>query len=132
MAGDGERAKIVREKLLLDSEAAFRETVEKASRLLKLDESGKVHSVMDPSKLGAKQKIELYLLGIYLGHSGKLTEKGTASDEEIAIHFGLKVSEVQKRLHDLKKTGKVAPGDNGEYRLTEARLPELLRDLGCE
>lgn len=132
MTAAQEREKLVREMLVLDSEGVFRRTVEKASQVLKLDESGKVHPVLDPSRLGTKQKIELYLLGTYLGHAGKLSEKESASDEEIASHFGIKPSEVQKRLHDLKRVGKVSPDGNRSYRLTEARLGEVLSDLGVE
>jgi hypothetical protein len=127
-----DRVALVREKLLVDKDAAFRETVDRASRVIKLDEKGQIHPQVDPSRFGAKQKIELLLLGRYLAHAGGLLVKPTVSDVEITEHFGLKIAEVQKRISDLKKSGKIIQTDGREYRLTDGRIGEVLMDLGAD
>jgi hypothetical protein len=127
-----ERAALVQQKLLVDKAGVFREVVERASHVLKLDEKGQVHPQVDLSGFGAKQKIELLLLGRYLAHAGGLVEKPTLTAEEITAHFGLKTAEFQKRIHDLKQSGKVLQNEGREYRLTEGRIGEVLTDLGAE
>jgi hypothetical protein len=108
----------------------FTEVVERASQVLMLDEKGQVHPRVDPSRFGAKQKIELLLLGRYLAHAGGLVDKPTLNGEEITAHFGLKTGEFQKRIHDLKQSGKVLQGEGREYRIAEGRIAEVLTDLG--
>ena len=127
-----DRASLVRDRLVLSQDAIFAETVTKAERVLRLDEEGGIHPVVEISSLGNKQKIELVLLGKYLGKAGKLHDKDTVSDDEIARFLGLTVREVQKRVHDLRASGRIESVGEGSYRVTEGRLKELLRDLGAE
>jgi biotin operon repressor len=126
------RRELVRKVLLVDEEEAFRQAVERAAKVLKLDQAGRIHPQMDLTNLGVKQKAELLLLGRYLAHAGGIADQNAVEAEEIAKHFGVKLIEVQKRLHDLKKAGKVISTDEGGYQLTEGRLPEVLSDLGVE
>jgi len=132
MSESEKRAALVKEKLLVDKAGVFLDVVERASRVLKLDEKGQIHPQVDPSRLGAKQKIELLLLGRYLAHAGGLADKPTLTGEDITAHFGLKTAEFQKRIHDLKQSGKVIQDKDREYRLTEGRIGEVLTDLGAE
>lgn len=126
------RAKLVRDQLLIDQDAIFEDTVDKARNILRLDENGRPHPQTDLSKYGAKQKIEWFLVGRYLGSAAKLVASDTAGDQEMAKFFGLPIQEVQKRVHDLKAAGKLEAVEPGTYRLTEARLSEVLRDLGVD
>ena len=127
------RATLVREKLLIDRNASFAETVEKARNLLRLDDRGNLHPTPDAlHRMGARQKVELYLLGRHLGHAGKLADSDVATDEQVARFFGMKVLEVQKRIHDLRKDGLIELVEKGTYRLTEGRITEVLRDLGVD
>lgn len=127
------RAALVREKLLVDRNAAFAEVVEQSRPLLRLDESGGIHPNREAlSRMGGRQKLELFLLGRYLGKAGSLVETDSASDAEMAEFLGMKVQEVQKRAHDLKSMGRIAAVEPGVYRLTEGRVSEVLRDLGTE
>jgi hypothetical protein len=117
--------------LVVKKDHLFAETVEKSQRLLRLDESGGMHIDPGVAGMGAKQKLELFLLGRYLAKEGGLTPSDTATDQEIARFFGLKLPEVQKRAHDLKNAGKITI-EAGAYRLTDGRIGEVLRDLGAE
>lgn len=133
MADSEMRATLVREKLVVDSDATFAETVDKARNLLRLDDRGGLHP--NPEllrRMGSRQKVELYILGRYLGHAGKLTDSDSATDEQIARFFGMKVLDVQKRIHDLKHDGRIELVEKGTYRLTEGRVGEVLRDLGAD
>lgn len=117
----------------MDRAAAFADIVDRSSKVLHVDDSGGLHP--DPAALtgmGARQKLEMFLLGRYLSHAGGLAETDRASDEEIGRFFGMKVHEVQKRAHDLKNLGRIESVEPGVYRVTEGRLSELLRDLGAE
>lgn len=125
-----DRVDLVREKLVVNKDHLFAETVEKSQKFLRLDEGGGIHLDGKTAAMGTKQKVELFLLGRYLAKEGGLLESDAGEDEEIARYFGLKVQEVQKRAHDLKAAGKIESIGAGTYRLTEGRIGEVLDDLG--
>lgn len=124
-----DRSKLVRERLVVQRDEIFRQTVEQASKILKLDEHGGIHPVVDISRLTNKQRVELFLLGRLLAYEGKLLEQPGSSGDEIARFFGMDQVEVGRRISDLKNEGKVEVLNRGEYRLIEGRLPEVLSDV---
>lgn len=126
-----DRATIVRQKLLVDRHEAFQGVVSRAEKVLRLDDTGGIHPSMDLAKLGARQKVCLFLLGRYLASVAGLADHDTATDHEISKFFGMKVLEVQKRAHDLKAIGRIEQVSSGVYRLTETRASEILSDLGA-
>jgi hypothetical protein len=132
MTGDDERAEKVRKQLMVTEDQVFQEMLTKAEKLLRLDEKGRIHPRVKVSELGNKQKVELYLVGRYLGKAGRLTSDDTAKANEIAQYFGVDVVEVQRRTSDLKGEGKIESPARGSYRLVLGRIAEIFKDLGVD
>ena len=132
MKDDEEQAKIVRDRLVVNDEAFFGELVGEASKLFRLDENGDPHPKVELTKISAKKRVEFYLVARHLANIGKLKEKTTASDKEMAAFLGITAEEAQRRASDLKREGKVEVPERGEYKLVAGRIGDVLRDLGTE
>ncbi len=132
MVDEDEQAKVVREKLLVTNDTLFRDIVGKAAKLFQLNEQGDPHPLVDLSKMSSKKRVEFFLVARHLANLGKLKDKNTASDTEMAGFLGISAEEAQKRASDLKGEGKVEVPERREYRLVQGRVNDVMRDLGVE
>lgn len=126
-----DRAAVVRQHLVRSRDELFEEAVQKASKLLTLDDQGAIHPLIDVSELGNKEKVELFLLARFLANEGGLLQSSFATSAEVSTFFGIDATEVQRRAHDLKNEGKVEVGGRGKYRASPGRTRDILKDLGA-
>lgn len=132
MSDGDEKARLVREKLLVTGDVLFQKLLGEAGRLFQLDEAGDPHPLVELPKLSSKKRVEFFLVARHLANIGRLNQKNTASYKEMAAFLGISAEEAQRRASDLKREGKVEVPERGEYKLVPGRVADVLRDLGAE
>jgi len=124
-----DRANLVKEALLVSDDDVFKEALEKAKGIMRLDDKGRLFPKVTLKDLSNKQKVELYIVSRYLAKLGGLIPDDAVSAREIGAFTGLDKEEVSRRGSDLRGEGKVDSPKPGSYKFVPGRVLEALSEI---
>lgn len=126
MSGKPQAEDLVRRHLVVDESELLEELIQKAKGFVALDDKGGVHVRGPRSKFTTSQLVQLFLIGRYLAHLGKLAPKDTATTAEVAEFAGTGSDVASARLGELRSEGNVESVARGEWRIVKVRIIDVL------
>jgi hypothetical protein len=128
-SSDSDVAKLIRSELVVNSDQVLKEAVGRAKRILVLDETGGVHFRFGKAMAGHRTLILVYLLGQKLAQWGRLSDVDTVDAQRLSKFAGASTAVVRARTSDLKSEGLIEAGSRGSWKLSEARISDVLSEL---
>jgi hypothetical protein len=125
--------KEILQSMLIDEEEIFKELVNKAQKIFKLDQHGNAIFLVPLDSLTQRQFIAMQLLGRYFANELEITDSDVITADELSVQLHADKKSVTARLHELKKERIIESPGRGQFRISisgaEKILDEILHEL---
>lgn len=116
----------IKEKLMKDSDRVFQNQLDRAEGLLSFDEEGRGRPEVQQSKITNRESVYLSIAGSWFAYKAGVRDEPTVSRSEISQSIGMSKKAVGARVSELKKNNLVESVNQGEYKITYAKLDQGL------
>ena len=100
-----------------------------ALKFLRVSKDGKVHIVIDKTKLTGKEMIQLYLIGKLYAKEGGLSQTASSANEELMEELGIIRGSVLPWTKELRDTNAIKSVGKGVHEIQLFVIEKFLRDL---
>ncbi|MEM2974737.1 MAG: hypothetical protein QW112_03910 [Candidatus Micrarchaeia archaeon] len=124
----------ISEEMLEDYGGAVERSFGLAQKLMRLTRDGRVHILVDKSKLTGKELIQLYLIGKLYAKEGGIVESAAVSNKELMEELGIIQGSVLPWTKELRDANRIKPVDSGVHEIqlpfVESFLKGILSKIG--
>jgi len=119
----------IRKTLVVDTQAIWDKTVEKASKLIMLTDQGDVYFKINKAKMTNKEIVLLYMIGKKFALEGNLVETEEANLDELSEFIGINKQNIAARISELKNEQKIKLVNRGHYVLQSYIIEKTVNEL---
>ena len=120
-------------EMLFDEEAVFRQLVEKAKRIFKVNQEGNIVLLVKRSELSDRQLAGIALLGRFFASRLDKADSMVISVKEVATQTRMTPKNARNRLSELYKEGLAERVERGKYKAVLPAIECIVDDiLGIE